>query len=281
MCQNIPQLQNFTPRVAVDLRSLTLFPDHQGRGSRIMERSKEFPDQWSEARRSDLEDALGVIVSLPAPREEGAPAELYQWYFVNSPEFQDFEAAFTEAVRQALIEAYAPVLPPQALDQLEARPYSVGPAAQEWPKYLYLLEHVWAAAQVVSTLVDVGEAAQFAMELFRKALHRLGFNPESPSAPRLGFTQKNLEGLCASYVREHFHPRAQLSTSTEVSPSAYGSAGHPGGGERYRVAVRAGRQEYIFDIDTWATVSGLFRRERAQETSLPWCGWHKKASPRD
>jgi hypothetical protein len=138
-----------------------------------MQSMVEFPDPWSEARRSDLEDALGVIVSLPGSWEEGAPPELYQWYFVSSPEFKAFEADFTEDVRQALIDAYAPVLPRQVLVQVEARPYSVGPAAQEWPKYLYLLEHAWVAAQVVATLVDVGEAARYAMGLFRRALRRL------------------------------------------------------------------------------------------------------------
>jgi hypothetical protein len=246
----------------------------------MMEPMVKFPDRWDEARRSDLENALGVIVSLPGPREEGAPLELYQWYFVGSPEFKAFEANFTNDVRQALIKAYAPVLPPHALVQLEARPYSVGPAAQEWPKYLYLLEHLWVAAQVVATLVEVGEAARQAMELYRRALRRLGINPDSPTAPRLGFTKKNLEGLCASYVQEHFHPRACLAAMSEAfpDPTGYGTAGHPGAGEWYRVAVRAGRQAYVFDINTWANVTRLVRRDGQQEIALPWRGWQMAAS---
>jgi hypothetical protein len=241
----------------------------------MMEPKMDFPDRWSKSRRADLMDALGVIVSLPGSWEEGAPPELYQWYFVGSPEFKAFEADFTEAVRQALIDAYAPVLPRDALDQVEARPYSVGPAAQEWPKYLYLLEHAWVAAQVVATLVDVGEAARYAMELYRRALRRLGFNPDSPTAPRLGFTKRNLEGLCASYVREHFHPRANLSAASEGFPTVYGTAGHPGSSEWYRVAVHAGRQEYIFDIDTWANVTRLIRKDGRREIDLPWRGWQR------
>ncbi len=95
-------------------------------------------------RRDDLYNAFGIMLSVPLHGQD----EQGRWKYGLSPQHgwanPDLETQFAQEMRSLIVGQVSAlvtqgVIPPEQVESIQGHNYSVGPAAQEWPKIFFEL----------------------------------------------------------------------------------------------------------------------------------------------
>ena len=102
----------------------------------------EDKNRWELARRTDLANTFGIVLSVPPHGQDEQGKWRYGLLPVGGMSNQSLVDQF-EAEMRSTIASYTPslvssgLLSPDQAEVIEGHPYSIGPAAQEWPQFFF------------------------------------------------------------------------------------------------------------------------------------------------
>jgi hypothetical protein len=227
-----------------------------------------FADIWEEARREDLDDSIALAIMVPfhGKDDEG------NLQFGLRPDLgwakEEMVAQFESEVRQ-IIQESSSILVEQGLveretvDGLDGRPYSVGPAAQEWPQLLFTLKvDVWTfinsgasllawgyfLRDVLQGLANLGARLR---EQANAALQEVPYGDPRRAEINLfpTLTRADVVALCFADAEGRYAIRGQFAIEAFPRSAAYYSGpDHPAGNEQYLVRISNGDRDFFYLI---------------------------------
>ena len=260
-----------------------------GEQSSEYEIDPEVEKRWQLSRRTDLANAFGVMLNVPAHGQDDAG----KWQYGRTPTagmaHGDFADAF-QTEMQSLITLHGSFLVSEGLlsaEQVEAlagHPYSVGPAAQEWPKYFF--EFYRDVRPILSDGASVLGWAYFFKDLVRgiqlwssnkqqevyESMAGQDYSPgdwsEVSVTPVL--TRPALIALCYADVTKRYGIGEDVTIDTfPRSYTDYATPDHPGGSETYLVRIKAGKRRFFYLVDSNGRASEHYLTTGADLTLLP------------
>lgn len=244
--------------------------------------------RWELARRTDLADALGMMLSVPdhgqdengiwryGPRSRGGMA--------SSEIESEFQAEMNELMKRAAFELVTKkVLTAQQVEAFESQRYSVGPAAQEWPQLFFdFYQSARPLLEDGATLLTLGYFLKDVYRLLRdwsaRKERELFGSPESKSyrisaislMPSTHFTRSSIVALCFSdVVQRHGVGQSITVESFSRSPSEFETVDHPSGRESYLIRIKSGRLSYFYQVSGTAEVSEHYLLASSAISLLP------------
>lgn len=234
-------------------------------------------EQWRLSRREDLADAFGLVLSIPWHGQD----DQGEWRFGLTPmggmPNMEWQSQF-ESEMKLLIRDTASGLVSRGLltenqaASLDYHPYSVGPAAQEWPKIFFdLYQDARPFLADGASLLGWGYFFRDTITaLWTWASKKEREQSEYPDAesvtfmgysakPSLTLTGPAVVALCyADLVERH---GISEPTTIETFPrglAGYETPGHPGGGETYLLRFRVGRRNFFYYVSGTGKVTEHF-----------------------
>lgn len=254
-------------------------------------------ERWERSRRDDLADAIGVIV---IPPYHGADASgRIKFGLPPLGGFWDDSVVNryvgeVEKTIQSVIQEEADVDSELRTRSAEiaAAPYSVGPAAQEWPKYLFLLyEHgqyilddalrLYGAAQMVQSVVkrlrkhDDQVADDKDRSVDQYEAKQVAGAGNGPIHAEVWLTPGALVSLCVMDAHDRYDIRDDIDVEIHTrSWSDYSTQGHPGlGNDIHMVRVRGEGKSLYWVVQTSGAVVEHFSLEDQVLAQLPLPTW--------
>ena len=218
-------------------------------------------------RRSDLANAFGIVISVPLHGQD----EQGNWRYGLSPQYgwpnQDIEAEFAREMRSLIssrarrLAASGIISPEQAI--IEEHPYSVGPAAQEWPKLFFELyqdarPYLSDGASLLAWgyfFIDVVRGIwAWASDTERKQASQSGSDSTiymgTSVMPGIVLTRPAIVALCYTDLIDRHGVTGDVTIDTfPRSLTSYATPDHPGGPETYLVRAKAGRRTFFYLLD--------------------------------
>ena len=227
--------------------------------------SPEDEKRWKLARRTDLANAFGLVVSVPAHGQD----EEGRWRYGLSPIGGIANSEFVEQFKQEIgniVSSYAATLVGQGIltqeqaDAIETHEYSVGPAAQEWPQFFFEFYH-----QAMPVLTD--GATILAWGYFLKDLVKglRYWSPQQETASIEGelvsrtvparvipvMTEADLVAVCYADVTNRYGIGGKVIVeSFPRSNTEYETPDHPGKGVTYLIRIRSGKRQFHYLADS-------------------------------
>lgn len=242
-----------------------------------------------EARRADLDHSISMMVVVPVhgPGPSGRVAygnRPFDGGFADTAivdEFkQDIEQFLSGLGRGLVFEGFA------TEDQIAAirlRPYSVGPAAQEWPQFI--LNFIQDARPVLNdgaTLLAWGGFIKAVIDSIgnwvdrrkatiaeERAPQLVEYDPRTEVAVKPVFTRAAIVCLCY----QDMVTRSGVGTSCTVdvltrSAEHYAGPDHPSGMEAYLIRFGIGSRNFIYHVNAYAFVLEHYLISGADMTML-------------
>lgn len=259
-------------------------------------------DRWADARREDLAEAIGLII-LPPPHGADASGEVK---FGIRPEGGLYNPDVVERYVSEAQELVQSTVYERSQDDQHLRersgdivsnPYSVGPAAQEWPKYLFLIYE--SGQHVLDDALRLYGAAQIVREVVKR-LHRhdekiaedpsrsadvtirypSGGAPSTEVAAGILLTPGGLVSLCVMDAFDHYDTRDNIDVEIHTrSWSGYSTQGHPGSSDDiHTVRITESKRELYWVVQTDGRVLEHFSVENQKMTQLPLPEWFDDSS---
>jgi hypothetical protein len=243
---------------------------------------------WRLSRREDLADAFGIMLSIPWHGQDSQGV----WRFGLNPmggmpnmEWQNqFESEMKELIRGSAFSLVSRgLLTQDETDALDSHPYSVGPAAQEWPKIFFDLY------QDARPFLNDGASILGWGYFFRDLIGRLWTwaankqreQSEYPEAenvtysghgvvPTITLTRPAIVALCYAHLVDQHGVSEEMTVETfPRSFTSYATPDHPGGQETYLVQARAGRRSFFFHVSGTGEVAEHYLIVGITVTPLP------------
>ena len=261
-------------------------------------------ERWARSRRDDLANTIGVIVVPPFHGEDASGKIKFGIRPVGG--YWDDETvaryvAETQFTIIAIKETIAGLKEELGWSEalVKGEPYSVGPAAQEWPKFLYLLyEHgrpilenavlMYSAGQMVKTIVrsirhhddQISKDPDRSVDRFRDS-----DLPEASTeavAAELLLTPGALVSLCIMDAYDRYDIRDGIDVEIHTrSHSDYSTQGHPGfGGDIHSVRIRKNGNSLYWVVQTSGAVVEHFSLKNQVLAQLPLPNWFEEDSSR-
>lgn len=243
---------------------------------------------WDLQRRSDLADAFGIAFSVPTHGQDDEG----RWKFglpaqggMNSQELTEkFADDITHIIRYAAVDLVDKgVITKQDVLSIRAQSYSVGPLAQEWPKFLFDLYQsarpflndgasllAWGAF-IIDVIRGVRKwASKTEREVHGASEDQAGSYTGSRIMPKVFFTGPALTALCYTDVVERYGVSQSVTIdSLSRSFTTYATADHPGGQETYLIRFKAGRKSYFYHAHGTGVISEHYLMVSSTITLLP------------
>lgn len=218
------------------------------------------------ARRTDLIDAMGIVVVVPAVGQDrdgqwryGIPPAMGWVTPEVAAEFQnEMQALITEHADELVADGR---LSQDQLAAVEGHHYATGPAAQEWPQFFFELYR--DARPIVSDGASLLGWGYFLRD-FLKGLWQWSAdkqreqspNPEDRSVtysghgsvPGVKLTRPAVMALCYAHMCERHGAAGDVTLETfpRVAFPGYSDPDHPGGLETYLVRGTVGRRSIFY-----------------------------------
>lgn len=263
----------------------------------MLDRGPQKPDReevadiqrrWALARRNDLADAFGIAFSVPI---HGRGEEGVWKYGLREPggmASRELTEAFDDDVTQIVRHAAADlvskgVITEEDADSLHAQPYSVGPAAQEWPKILFdLYQHArpflndgasllaWGAC-IHAVIRGVRQwASKTERQVYGASEDQAASYTGSSVMPGMFFTRPALTALCYADVVERYGVSQSVTIDSHSRPlTTYATVDHPGGQETYLIRFKTGRKSYFYHANGTGVVSEHYLLSGSSIALLP------------
>lgn len=244
--------------------------------------------RWSLARRTDLADAFGVVLPVPAHGQD----ERGNWKYglrsiggaASERIVKEFDEEITEVIRNsARYLSDNQLLNNQQVDTIQSQPYSVGPAAQEWPKILF--DFYQSARPLLNDGASLLAWGYFFLNLIHgvrtwasETERKISGGPESQAAsyvgssimPRIVFTRPAIVALCfADMSQRHEIDESMTVESFPRSFTDFATVDHPGGQETYLIRFRAGRRSFFYHASGTAEITEHYLLAGSTVTLLP------------
>lgn len=248
----------------------------------------ETEELWRLSRREDLADALGFVLSVPWHGQD----EKGSWKYGLRPQYgwanPEIEAEFRSEMHALIIVTAAPLVSrglvtADQVQSIPSHPYSVGPAAQEWPKLFFDLYQ--DARPLLSDGASILGWGYFLRDLM-KGLWSWAASKQQEQAepaeaenvtysghgviPTITLTRPAIVALCYAHLVDHCGVSENVTVETfPRSFTSYATPGHPGGAETYLVRAKAGRRSFFFHVSGAGEVTEHYLSVGTSITPLP------------
>ena len=250
-----------------------------------MDGSAETEFGVDEARRDDLGNAIGFIVSAPFHGQD----ETGQWFWglrpfggmANPDLTNQFRNDMARIARDGLYSVVGPGLltSPQA-EAIEGHPYEIGPAAQSWPMFFYnLYQDARPFLNDGASLLAWGAALRAIMSQVKTWGHRQTMHPqrrESPVESVPALTLPAILSLAYSDLVERYGIGEEVTLDLYPrSFKGFVSVGHPGSDMRYVIRALAGVRSFFYIVDSSGVVYEHFLYSSGEITPLSLPDWYE------
>lgn len=248
----------------------------------------EADERWRLSRREDLADAFGIVLSVAWHGRDAQGNWRYGLNPLGGMPNGEYQAQFESDMR-ALIREVASglagqgVITEEQVATLNFYPYSVGPAAQEWPKIFFDLYQ--DARPFLADGASLLAWGYFFKDTFR-AIRTWASNKERAQSeypdcenvtysghdamPSVTLTRPAIVALCYTDLVDRHAVTGDLTIETfPRSFTSYATVDHPGGGESYILRARAGRHSFFYHVDGTGEVSEHYLIVDSTLTPLP------------
>lgn len=243
------------------------------------------------ARRDDLAEAIGLVLIPPFHGQD----ERGDYKFGLPPYGGFYDSATVERyitdmgqVVQSVVES-GPINGGDSTirgDEIQPYPYSVGPAAQEWPKYLFLIYEygrpiledsvlLYSAGQMVRSVVK--RIRQRSGEIAKDETRSVDQSSQAafPVEPELLLTPGSLVSLCITDLHDRYDPIGIVDVEIHTrSWSSYSTQGHPGlADDVHLVRVQLSGRSVFWSLQTNGRVRDHFQLVGGKLMQLPLPNW--------
>jgi hypothetical protein len=231
--------------------------------------------RWELARRTDLADTFGIVLSVPPHGQDDQGRWQYGLMPIGGMSNQLFVSQF-EADMRSTIATYAPSLISSGLltpDQAEAiggHPYSIGPAAQEWPQFFFeFYRNAQPFLSEGATLLAWGyflkDAVRGISTWSPRNQHEPHGSPDSEPMTRAQqldtsvhpvLTPADLIALC--YVDLTRRYGIGDDVTIDVLPRSFtefATPDHPSADVTYLMRIKAGKRRFFYFVDSTGKVT--------------------------
>ena len=256
-------------------------------------------ERWERSRRDDLADAIGLIVVPPFHGADETGEVKFGLRplggFWDDETLKRYMDEVQGTVQSSIAEASVVDEELQSRrSEVTAEPYSVGPAAQEWPKYLLLLYEygrpvlenavlIYSAGQIVQSIVkkirrhDLQLSKDKNRSLDRFEARKLPATSTSAVEAELMLTSGALVSLCMMDLHDRYEPIGVVDVEIHTrSRSSYSTQGHPGFvNDVHLVRVQLSGRSLFWSLQTDGRVLDHYQILGARLTQLPLPSWFK------
>ncbi|MBA3527783.1 MAG: hypothetical protein H0T91_00410 [Propionibacteriaceae bacterium] len=239
------------------------------------------------ARRTDLADSFGVVLTVPPHGRD----DLGNWKYglpsigdESDPRIlDDFRGDMNSIIHSSVANHVANRSSTcELLQKIDGHEYSVGPASQEWSKLFFEL---YRDARPVFTDGASLLAWGYLLKDVIKGIWKWAVTKEREAfggednviytgvslIPPMVFTGPSLAAVCYAHLCENYSISSdvELETYPRIGFPGYSDPDHPGGEESYLVRAKAGRRSFYYLVKGNGSVLEHFATEGRTLTAMP------------
>ena len=245
--------------------------------------------RWQMSRRTDLANTFGIVLNVPSHGQD----QDGNWEYgripiggmANQQLVSEFRAEMRELIRQHASALVAEgLLMERQAETLDSHPYSVGPAAQEWPKIFF--EFYKDVQPILSDGASALGWGYFVKDLVSR-IHWWNANKQKEVYESMSrqesypqewrelsitpvLTRPALIALCYVDLTKRYGIGDDLTIDTYPrSYSEYETPDHPAGGETYLIRLKAGKRGFYYLVNGKGIVSEHYLTTGSDITLLP------------
>lgn len=224
-------------------------------------------EEWRLAGRSDLGNVFGIVIAVPDHGQDDQGNWHYGLrtaYGIPNRELElEFESEmrglFTGLTSDAVSRG---MLTKEEAEKLRVHPYSVGPAAQEWPKLFFeLYQNTRPFLSDGASLLQWGGFVLYVINKLRswasQKEREQSMAPESSATscsgasvmPPLVFTRPAIAALCYVDLVQRHAVTADVTLDTfPRSYTEFATDDHPAGNESYLIRAKTGNRAFFYHV---------------------------------
>jgi len=244
------------------------------------------PGAMDDPFRRDLANAFGIILSPPhhGPDVRGNAAYGIRPQYGMADE--TITGEFAETMRSLVVGrasalAERGLVTPEAISDLQSKPYGYPPAAQQWPTFLYTLyldarPFLNDGASVIAWGMFFRDVLRGVREWSQARRDSVDYEAIPPGrearevASHPVLTRPAIIALCYADLAERYGAGDTIAIEAHGRGfPGFTGPDHPGYNDRYLVRAKAGRRSFFWSVNGDGTVTDHFMMAGGQITMLP------------